>query len=426
MSLKQTNTATPGCGDFDPNSLNWEVAQQLILESIVPITTSEQVALRDALGRVLGADIHSKVNVPNHRNSAMDGFAFRGDDLGDDGHAALTVTGESLAGKPYAGQVRVGECVRIMTGAVMPEQTDSVIMLEHTEQVEVDGSAQIRFVESAKAGQNVRQAGEDIKKGDIVLATGRRLTAADLGLMASLGIGELAVFRKPRVAFFSNGDELRSIGGTLEIGDVFDSNRYTLHAMLRQLGAELIDLGLIADDPAALRDAFIAGDQIADMVITSAGASVGDADYVHEILDSLGSVSFWKLAIKPGRPLAFGQLDSSVFFGLPGNPVAVMVTFGMFVSQALRQLAGETEFQALTLQARCESSLKKRPGRAEFQRAVVSSNNAGTLSVTLTGAQGSGLLNSMSRANCFIVLPDESEGIEIGDTVIVYPFTSLY
>ncbi len=385
----------------------------------------ETVPLKEAAGRVLEKAILSPHNVPNHTNSAMDGYAFNGNDLDSDGLGRFQLVGNSFAGRPFPGSVNKNECVRIMTGAVMPSYTDTVVMQEHTTSVD----KQVTLSKPVNPGANVRQAGEDLQAGEPVLDSGKRLTPADTGIIASLGLQQVSVFRRPRVAIFSNGDELKPLDEALQIGEVYDSNRYTLHSLLRQLDAEVIDLGIIPDSPTKLREAFLKGQECADIVITSAGASVGDADYVYDILKELGDIHFWKVAIKPGRPLAFGKLKGetggSLFFGLPGNPVAVMVTFSIFVSQAVRQLAGEKQTEPLMMKAKCLNPLRKRPGRTEFQRAIASNNNSGELRVKSTGKQGSGILSSMRDGNCFIILPDEMESIEAGELVDICLFKEL-
>ncbi|HBK77200.1 MAG TPA: molybdopterin molybdenumtransferase MoeA, partial [Gammaproteobacteria bacterium] len=378
----------------------------------------EWVPVRGALSRILAEDVISPVDVPNHTNSAMDGYALAASDLSA---ADLKVIGTAWAGSAYAGAVGSGECVRIMTGAVIPEGCDTVVMQEQVERVD----DRIRLAAGQKPGQHVRRAGEDLAAGEIALVRGRCMLPSDLGMVASLGIGELAVLRKPRIAFFSNGDELRSIGEPLALGDVYDSNRYTLHGMLTRLGVEFIDLGVIPDDRDRIRETFLRAAAIADVVITSAGASVGDADYVKEVLDEIGEVNFWKLAMKPGRPLSFGKIDHAHFFGLPGNPVSVMVTFYQFVLPALRQLMGEENWAPLRLPARTLNRLKKRPGRTEYQRGYLVQDESGDLTVHSTGDQGSGILSSMSQANCFIVLDIDSDGAQVGDMVTVEPFAGL-
>lgn len=412
----------PSCmDDFDPHSLLADDALQRIKSQISPLTGFEKVSLREGLGRILYSDIHSKIDVPGHTNSAMDGYAIRGADLPAHGAKQMEVLGTAWAGRPYEGAVPPDKAIRIMTGAPVPKGADTVVIQEHVQHQNDTIVIDARH----KKGQNVRHAGEDIGKGQIVLKSGRRLAPADLGLLASLGIGEIKVFRKLRVAFFSTGDELRSIGEPLGPGAVYDSNRYTLLGMLRRLGVEPIDMGVIRDVRDETFEAFDEAANCADLIITSGGVSVGEADFVKECLDELGEITFWKVAMKPGRPLAFGKIRDAWFFGLPGNPVSVMVTFYMFVQPAVRRLMGEDERPPLILSARCESKLRKKPGRTEFQRGILGYDENGALTVIKTGAQGSGILTSMSQADCFIILPLQAESIDQGETVDVLPFVTI-
>ena len=411
----------PSHDDSDPNSLTVEQALTRIRESITPTQGFEQLSLRSALGRVLAEDILSPINVPAYANSAMDGYAVLAEDLPAEGEAELQVTGTSLAGHPFEGTVKKGQAIRIMTGAKMPEGADTVIMQEHALREEDT----LRISAGHKAGQNVRQAGEDLSTGQVVLARGKFINPAEMGLLASLGIPEVKVARRLRVAFFSTGDELASLGQALKEGQIYDSNRYTLHGMLQRLGAEIIDMGVIPDDRDAIRNAFEQASEIADVLITSGGVSVGDADYVKETLDALGQVNFWKIAMKPGRPLAFGQLGKAAFFGLPGNPVSAMATFYQIVQPSLRHMMGQAMTQPMRLSLPCASKLKKRPGRADFQRGIIESDDQGQLLVRSTGHQGSHILSSMSQANCFIILPAENGGVEPGELVVVEPFDGL-
>jgi molybdopterin molybdotransferase len=407
--------------DYDPNSLPVEEALRRIDTGVQPITGFEQVAIRSALGRTLAEDIRSGINVPPHTNSAMDGYAVTGDDLPAEGSRELRVIGTSWAGTPFPGRVASGECVRIMTGAKVPEGADTVVMQERAER---EGD-RVRIAAGTKRGQNVRHPGEDLTVGQVVLTAGRRLLPADIGLLASLGVPEVRVRRRLRVAFFSTGDELRSIGETLEEGQIYDSNRYTLHAMLTRLGAEIIDMGVVRDRREDVQAAFEQAAAVADAIITSGGVSVGEADFVKETLESVGNVDFWKIAMKPGRPLAFGKVGGAYFFGLPGNPVSVMVTFYQFTQPALRRMLGERDTQPVRLRVPCTSRLKKVPGRTEYQRGVLEHDADGRMVVHSTGEQGSGILSSMSRANCFIVLPTESGPVEPGTLVDVQPFEGL-
>ncbi len=414
--------AQPSCDDdYDPDSLSCEQALARLLDTVTPVIGNELVPLRAALGRVLAAPVVARVDVPAHTNSAMDGYAINAADLPVSGHAELPVVGASFAGKPYFASLARGTALRIMTGAVVPEGADTILIQERVEAR--DG--RIRFDGQHQRGQHVRQAGEDLKAGGKVFEPGHRVAAADLGVIASLGIGEVTVLRRPRIAFFSTGDELRSLGEPLGLGEIYDSNRYTLHGMLSEAGIEVIDLGVVGDDPARLEATFQAAARDADAVITSGGVSVGEADYTREILAKLGEVRFWKVAMKPGRPLAFGKLGHAWFFGLPGNPVSVMVTFYEFVRPALDKLAGTAPRLPWTVSARVTRALKKRPGRIEFQRGCLAREADGTLTVTPTGDQGSGILSSMSQANCLIVLPLETTRVEAGSPVDVQPFEGL-
>ena len=414
----------PSCmDDFDPNSMDANQALQQILNQVDSLKATETLPIRDALNRTLAENISSDMNVPGHTNSAMDGYAIHSNDIPQEHTVSLKNIGTAWAGKPYEGTVQTGECIRIMTGAAMPNGTDTVVMQEHVEVNDND----ILIGDTHVAGQNVRQAGEDIPIGGLVLNKGKALSPADLGLLASVGISEISVIRKLRVAFFSTGDELRPVGSTLKVGQIYDSNRYTLHGMLTRLGVEIIDLGVIEDKREAVEQAFLNAADKADVVITSGGVSVGDADFVKETLAKIGEVNFWKVAMKPGRPLAFGKIKNAWFFGLPGNPVSVMVTFYMFVQAALKKLSGSAYHAPLMINAKCLTELRKRPGRVEYQRGVLTRSATDPIQyeVIKTGEQGSGILRSMSDANCFIILAMESEGVMEGDAVQVLPFEAI-
>lgn len=413
----------PSCADdYDPTSLTVQDALARILANVAPVCGPEPVPVADTLGRILAADIVSTMNVPAHTNSAMDGYALAGEDIPAQGTRDLEVVGTAYAGRPYQAAVARGQCVRIMTGAPLPPGTDTVAMQER---VERRGDRAIRLDGRLRAGDNVRQAGEDIREGQAVLAAGRRLIPADIGLIASLGIAEVAVHRRLRVAIFSTGDELKPVGEPLGPGDVHDSNRYTLRGMLQRLGVQIKDFGIVRDTPEHTRAAFEAAAAGQDVIISSGGVSVGEADFVKSVLNELGHAEFWKVAMKPGRPLTFGRVRGAVFFGLPGNPVSVMVTFYQFVQPALRRMMGETQTAGLRLKATSLSRLKKRPGRVEFQRGVLEQDDSGDLLVRKTGMQGSGILTSMSHANCFIILPQDCAGVEAGEPVEVQPFAGL-
>ncbi len=407
--------------DYDSKSLTVEEALTRIYHDLQPISGDEQLAIRSALGRVLAEDILSRINVPPYANSAMDGYAVQGTDLPVAGQTKLTMVGTSFAGQPYSGTVQAGQCTRIFTGAVIPDGTDTIVMQEHIEKQENI----ITINTGNQVGQHVRPTGEDITIGQTILKSGKHLHPADIGLLASLGIPEVKVKRRLRVVFFSTGDELRAVGETLEKGQIYDSNRYSLYGVLSRLDVDIIDMGVVLDKREDVETAFLAAASCGDVIITSGGVSVGDADYVTETLQKLGKVNFWKVAMKPGKPLTFGKLKDSAFFGLPGNPVSAMVTFYQFVQPALRYMMGQTRLTTIRVPATCLSALKKHPGRVEFQRGIMATDEQNKLVVRSTGKQGSGVLSSMSQANCFIVLPRECGNVEIGDEILIEPFEGL-
>jgi molybdopterin molybdotransferase len=411
----------PSCMDnYEPNSMPVVKARQFIKQYLNPVQQAGTLPIRASLDRVLAADILSPANVPNYDNSAMDGYAFNADDIVAEVPTHLKVIGTVYAGKALDTTLKSGECVRIMTGGMLPTGADSVIMQEH---VTIEGD-NIIFAEIPKRGMNVRYAGEDLQQGQIVLATGHMMRAADLGLIASLGLSEVSVYRKLKVAFFSTGDELAGVGETLKTGQVYDSNRYTLYGMLSRLGVEIIDMGAIADDPASLERTLLAAANQADVVITSGGVSVGEADYMKLLLAKHGQVVFWKIAMKPGRPLAYGKIHgnngSAHYFGLPGNPVAVMVTFYQFVREAMLVLMGQTNSTPMPMfKVECTERIKKMTGRTEFQRGILFADADGSWKVKPTGSQGSAILSSMSLANCFIVLDESVGNLDAGSLVHV-------
>jgi len=409
--------------DYDPNSLDVIEAQKRINQMLSAVTESDTVTLREALDRTLAKDILSSINVPPYTNSAMDGYAIAGSDLDSESTTpqAFSMVGTAYAGKPYNGSVKSGECIRIMTGAPMCDGVDTVVMQEH---VSVDGSI-ITLSSAQKPGQNVREKGEDLAINCPAILAGRRLTASDIGLLASLGTANVEVTRKVRVAIISTGDELKNVDESLGEGQIYDSNRYTIYCMLHRLGVEIIDYGIIKDDPSSIREAFINAAKTTDVVITSGGVSVGDADFVKQTLEELGTINFWKIAMKPGRPLAVGQIKDAFFFGLPGNPVSAMVTFYQYIQPAIRKIMGQTIIANPSIQMKCISTLKKRPGRVEFQRGTIMTNENGEKVVKSTGNQGSHVLSSMSEANCFIVLPMETGNLEKNSLVEVQPFEGL-
>jgi len=401
--------------------LTVEEALEHILELTPPPHNKEKITLHKAHQRVLASDVIATFDVPPFRNSAMDGYAIRSVDLVEAASTKLNVVGKSFAGHPFNGAVNAGETVRIMTGAVMPKDTDTVIMQEHVQNQE----DQIEIPAGQKPTQNVREVGEDLKQGDIILQPGRRLHAADIGLLASMGIVEIEVFCKPRIAIFSTGDELQSLGTPLESGQIYDSNRYTLDALLKKAGVEIIDMGVLPDDEAIITKALENAAYDADIVITSGGVSVGEADFIKDTLMKLGHVDFWKIAMKPGKPLAFGKLGDALFFGLPGNPVSVMVTFALFARESIRIISGEDKQTSVSLTAVTLDDLKKQPGRRDYQRGIYKRSSTGELEVSTTGPQGSHILKSMSMANCFVVLPRQSEDIPKGTALEILPFSDI-
>lgn len=413
--------------DYDPQALAVKQAQKIIQQFVTPIHAVEKLALRQALGRVLAADIVSSINVPAHDNSAMDGYALRSSCLPSSGTLTLNTIGTAYAGRAFAGTVAPGECVRIMTGAVMPEHCDTVIPQELTENA---GEQQVTIpFGKIKAGDNRRFKGEDLALGKVALNKGKILRPAELGLLASLGVAEVPVQRRLRVAFFSTGDELRSLGEPLDEGCVYDSNRYTLYGMLQRLGCEMLDMGVIKDDPESLKAAFQSACENADAIITSGGVSVGAADYTKQIMSELGDVAFWSIGMRPGRPMAFGKIhsngSSAYLFGLPGNPVAVMVSFYFFARNALLHMMGATSPALTLVPAKSLAPIRKRAGRTEYQRGILSLATDGSLQVAITGSQGSGILRSMVEANCMVILHDEQGNVAAGDKVEVLMFEGL-
>ncbi|QIE99037.1 molybdopterin molybdotransferase MoeA [Pantoea stewartii] len=405
---------------FTAGLISLEDAQQKMLAQLTPITESLDVPLTDAAGRITACSVTSPIDVPPFNNSAMDGYAVRLADVQEG--QPLTVAGKAFAGAPFSGDWPSGSVIRIMTGAPVPDGCDAVVMQEQThlqsEQIVIDAPV--------KAGQNIRLIGDDIRAGHQVLAPGVRLGAAELPLLASLGIATVKVLRKLRVAIFSTGDELQPVGQPLSDGQIYDTNRFAISLMLHKLGCEVIDLGIVRDDPVVLRAAFMNADRQADVVISTGGVSVGEADFTKAMLEELGSIRFWKLAIKPGKPFAFGRLANSWFCGLPGNPVSAVVTFYQLVQPLLARLTGQSASALPPRQrVRTASALKKSPGRLDFQRGVLRRNAEGETEVVSTGAQGSHVYSSFSQANCFIVLERERGYVEAGEWVDVEPFNAL-
>ncbi len=411
---------------FEADAISVDTARQIITDTITPISASETVPIRESLKRYLATDIISPINVPPHTNSAMDGYALAGNDLPTNTAIDYKIAGTSFAGIPSTQTYQSGTVVRIMTGGVMPAGTDTVIPQELVEKLD---DQTIRLEPEHKAGQNVRHPGEDLAIGKKVFEKGRKLSAADIGILASLGLGQIDVLARPKVAFFSTGDELRSIGENLKEGEIYDSNRYTLFAMLKNLNTEIIDLGVIPDTEEAIEKAFTQAAAESDIFISTGGVSVGEADYIKPTLKKLGETHFWKVAMKPGRPLTYGTLNhnkrQTKFFGLPGNPVAVMVTFLQFVQPAIHYLASGKQEKSITLKAIAKETIKKRPGRTEYIRGIFEQTPEGEFIVRRTGKQGSGILMSMSLANCFIHLNADSNGVNEGDTVEIQVFEGL-
>lgn len=410
----------PSCRDEADTALAFDAARALVESRVRPVGGREVLALRSALGRVPARALISPADVPPHRNSAMDGYALNGAELPRNGGRELQVVGTSRAGAPYSGPIPgAGQCVRIMTGGKMPETTDTVIMQEQARPL---GEERIRIGSGHRRGQHVRHPGEDIRRGQELLPAGKRIGPAELGLLASLGIAEVEVYRRVRAAYFASGDELRSLGEPLGEGDIYDSNRYTLYGMLTEMGADMIDMGVVPDRPEDLAAALDNAADNADLVLTTGGISVGEADHIKRLLGKRGRILFSRVRLKPGRPVTFGRWRDSWFFGLPGNPVAAMVAFYEFARPALRRLQGETDTAPKRIRVRTESALRKRRGRTEIQRGILSRDDEGELRVRSTGIQGSGILSSMSRGNCFIFLEDGRESVAAGESVTVEPF----
>ena len=407
---------------YDPQALRVDAVNAFLSRLTEPVTQQENVGIFQALGRVLAQDVISPISVPAHDNSAMDGYAFNAAQLRSDSPLTLKIAGTLRAGAGWALPVAPGECIKIMTGAIMPHGLDTVVPQEF-----VSGNDTSITIPTGilHAGDNRRLRGEDLMQGQPALRQGQLLTPAALGLLASLGIEQVSVWRKLRVAYFSTGDEILSLGQAPREGAVYDSNRYTVFGLLSRLGCEVIDMGVVRDEPAVLEAAFTRAAQQADAIITSGGVSVGEADFTKLMMKKLGDVAFWKIAMRPGRPMAVGRIGGAVLFGLPGNPVAVMVTFLAFVRPALLQMMGSTVGAPPMLKAHSMEPLRKKPGRTEYQRGIVSTNADGTLQVQTTGNQGSGVLSSMVQANGLIVLHHEQGNVGIGDLVDVMLFDGV-
>ena len=411
ITLKDLSNETGCLAEYDPNAMQIESAKKLISSFIKPIKDTESVSLMDSLNRVLAINLVSPINVPNYDNSAMDGFGFNMLSLKNT--KKLKVKDTVLAGKPIKFSVKIGEAIQIMTGGKIPKGVDTVIPIELVKYA----NNEITFIDIPKIGANIRKCGEDIKQKDITLSKGTLLYPAELGLIASLGFSKVKVFKKLRVAFFSTGDEIVKAGTKIKSGQVYDSNHFTIHSMLNRLNAECIDLGVIPDSKIIIKNTLLKAAKKADIIITTGGVSVGAADYMKEVLKEIGQVLFWKLSIKPGRPMAYGKINKADFFGLPGNPVSAMVTFYQIVQGALKIRMGlKIDDSIPLLKVECVESIFKKPGRTEFQRGILFQSN-GAWKVKTTGKQGSGILSSMSKANCFIVLGMNRGEIKAGEIV---------
>ena len=427
-SLEQIAAQLQG---YDPQALPAHVVNAFLSDWVPAPQRKETVGLMQALGRVLAEDVICPINVPAHDNSAMDGYAFDGSQLESGSPITLQVMGTARAGSVYQDSVAAGQCVKIMTGAVMPAGVDTVAPQEL---VQRDGDAITIPAGLLLRGDNRRHAGEDLQRGSAALTRGARITPAAMGLIASLGIAQVRVYTRLRVAYFSTGDEILSLGDAPREGTVFDSNRYTVSGMLQRMGIDVLDLGVIPDQPAALQAAFQRAAREADATITSGGVSVGEADHTKAMMRQLassasdgsgGGMVFWRIAMRPGRPMAVGRIGHKPLFGLPGNPVAVMVTFLAFVRPALWQMMGAKVSEPPLLQARSSEAIRKKPGRTEYQRAIVSTGSNGSLTVRTTGQQGSGVLRSMVQANGLLVLAHEQGNVAVGDVVSVMLFDGV-
>jgi molybdopterin molybdotransferase len=409
---------------YDPQALPADDVLKFLNELVSPLTEVEELGIFQSLNRVVAEDVICPINVPPHDNSAMDGFAFRGSELGASDARRFKVVGTAFAGKAWQGDVQPGECVKIMTGAIMPEGLDTVAPQEICQLQEYPSFVGIP-PGLLKLGDNRRLRGEDLTQGLPALTKGSLITPAAAGLIASLGLASVKVYRKLKVAYFSTGDEILSLGEPLREGAVYDSNRYTVHGLLQQLGCDMVDMGVVKDDPHLLEQAFAQAALSADAIITSGGVSVGEADFTKAMMKKLGDVAFWKIAMRPGRPMAVGRLSqghrSAVLFGLPGNPVAVMITFLAFVKPALQKMMGSNAQAPVLVRARTQEVLRKKPGRTEYQRGVYSRNSLNEVTVHTTGNQGSGVLSSMVQANCLIVLSHTQSTAQVGDWVDVLP-----
>ncbi|PCJ45624.1 MAG: molybdopterin molybdenumtransferase MoeA [Gammaproteobacteria bacterium] len=401
--------STPGLKPFDE-------ALDLILASIEPLSETESILVADSLDRILAVDILSNRQLPPWHCSAMDGYALKLSSLQSD--TSLRMVGASFAGHPYEGKVGSGECIQIMTGACLPDDCDVVVMQEN---VSADGD-EITFNFPSEVWQHVRKKGSEVKVGEKLLAKGQGVNPRNIGVIASLGYNKVCVYRKLKVAVFSTGDELAALGDELEPGQIFDSNRYAVIALCKRLGFEVLDFGLIEDDPKLIKAVMLKASSQADVLLTSGGVSVGEADYVKTLVEEIGTIDLWKVAMKPGKPIAVGSIKDCKFFGLPGNPVSALVTLNLLVQPAMQKLSGNQLTLPLKLKARCDSSLRKKPGRRDYQRGLAYLNENGAWHVSSTGIQGSAKITSVSTANCYIVLEENKGNISVGDNVTIQLF----
>jgi molybdopterin molybdotransferase len=403
--------------EFDPNALNVEEALSRILKSIASKKDTELVPLKESYGRVLAKDIKSNQDIPNYKNSAMDGYAVCMDITNSNNKYTFRCVGESFAGRPYNKNVKINEAVKVMTGGMVPKNCNAVVMKELVKNID----DKIVINANIFKDQNIRFPGEDIKKNATVLLKGKQIDDIDMGVLASLGKVKIPVYSKPVIGFFSTGDELVSIDTKIKKTQVYDSNRYLLHGLLQKYPIKIKDFGVVKDKLISVEKKLVQASNECDLLLTTGGVSVGDADFIKNALEKLGKVNFWKIAVKPGRPLAFGKIKKCFFFGLPGNPVSVVVTFNLFVTAAIRKITGQKNSVSLTLTAKLQSEIKKRKGRKEYKRGILTVNN-GEFFVKSSGAQGSNILSSLKDANCYIELAENIDKIKEGENVKVIPF----
>ncbi len=403
--------------EFDPTALSIENAKNQILKTIKSSTKVEKIKLKDSLGRIVSKDIKSSINIPSFKNSAMDGYALNISHLSEKTNMSLKEAGISYAGKPYHNNLQKGETVRVMTGAVIPNNSNAIVMKEMIKII----NGNIQFPKNIKKNQNIRFIGEDVKKSSIILKKGKRINYIDLGILSSAGIEYIDVVKKPIISFFSTGDELISIKKKLKKGQIYDSNRYLLYGLLSELPVSIKDMGVVKDNKSDITKKFIQCSKISDLIITTGGVSVGDADYIREVLDEIGKINFWKISIKPGRPLAYGKIKKTSFFGLPGNPVSTVITFQLFVIPAIEKMMSSEIKNKLFVNAITKTSLSKKKGRVEYKRAFLTQTK-NKFFVETTGLQGSNILTSLVKANCYIKLSANINKVKKGDIVKVLPF----